>query len=153
MLASKNRYHKIYYTFRGLKYFGDIEGLSVSIENYINYDNTTKKIDLKIGDLVSFRATVMSYNIFYNKYATEKYGIDVNDVICRVEYLKTNTVKEFTFSKEDIEQISYAILGSVSSMMELLDNPELNKAKSVENFSKCNDKEKCKYCNFRKVCN
>lgn len=91
--------------------------------------------------------------LLYTKYATEKYGIDINDIVCRVEYLKTNTVKEFTFTEEDIEQTNYVILGSVSSMMELLDNPELNKAKSVENFSKCNDQEKCKNCNFRKVCN
>lgn len=91
--------------------------------------------------------------LLYTKYVSLKYNVDVKDIICRVEYLKTNVSKEFTFNKEDIYQVNCLILGSVSSMIDLLEDAELNKAKSVENFSKCSDTEKCKNCNFRKLCN
>lgn len=91
--------------------------------------------------------------LIYAKYVAIKYNVDINDIVCRVEYLKTNTYKEYSFTQEDIEQSNYFILGTVSTMLELLEDAELNKAKPIDNFSKCSDSEKCQNCNFKKLCN
>lgn len=65
-----------------VRLLGDMDGLNMLLESYIYYTDTMKKIDLKVGDSVSFRATVMHYNIFYTDWnaPTKKRLVNVRNV-------------------------------------------------------------------------
>lgn len=90
--------------------------------------------------------------LLYSKYVSEKYGINISDIVCRLEYLKSNTSKEFKFEEEAIQDVESVILGSASAMIGYLEDAELNKAKPVESFALCEDDTNCKNCSFRRLC-
>lgn len=90
--------------------------------------------------------------LLYSKYVSEKYGVDPENIVCRLEYLKFSENREFQFEKEDIEDMNYLILGNVSKMTEYLEDSSINKPKSIDAFSKCKNEIMCNNCNFRKSC-
>lgn len=88
----------------------------------------------------------------YAKYVSQKYNINSSDIICRIEYLDSNSFTEKVFSDEELDDVSVIVNLSMGKIMDYLDDIAVNKAKDITKFSRTRDTYKCKNCNFMKLC-
>ena len=85
-------------------------------------------------------------------FATEKWGIDPENVKL-IEYnLLANQGAESTVGAPEIENTTAYIAGSIADMQSLLVDVEENVPKDEEAFQKVEDERIRSSCNFRKVC-
>jgi hypothetical protein len=88
----------------------------------------------------------------YAMYATEKWGVDPENVKL-IEYnLLANQDEEFNVSGTEIENTKDYIAGSIADMQSLLVDVEENVPKGEDAFQKMQDEGTRANCNFRKVC-
>ena len=68
------------------------------------------------------------------------------------EYLTEGKKYERTFTLEDMKTFKELITNSVKRMKSYTISHQ-NKAVEMESFSKTENNFKCKYCNFKELCN
>lgn len=88
----------------------------------------------------------------YTTYVSKKYNINPSNIICRIEYVDSNTVIEKVFSDQEINDVELIIDLSMNAMLGYLEDEMINKAKCITEFNMTKDTYKCKNCNFRKLC-
>lgn len=87
----------------------------------------------------------------YGLYATHRWDIELQNIICKKYNLLIDRVDDYEINHGRIEKIKEYMRSSISSMKELLYDKENNIARE-EDFDITDDDNKCKSCNFRKVC-
>jgi ATP-dependent DNA helicase RecQ len=79
----------------------------------------------------------------YVLWATQKYGVELNQITCQLVYLKTAKIHEYTFSNTKLEEIKKQISG---------DFAEFNKTFDINYFFPSQSPHKCIKCRFSTVC-
>lgn len=132
-----------YFYINGIKVYAKLDLLYVDyIGKYIVVDWKTGKEDIDNELQLAI----------YAKYISEKYNIKSSDIICRIEYVETNTFTEKVFSDEELKDISLIVNLSMKQMLDYLDDKTINKAREMIAFNRTKDAYKCKNCNFKKLC-
>ncbi|WP_181832990.1 PD-(D/E)XK nuclease family protein [Bacillus taeanensis] len=88
----------------------------------------------------------------YVLYVHYRYGIDVENIEARIEYLLYGTNKDVDVYEEEVEWMEKKMSESINSMKNYLEDPVDNKPKHMESFQASPSSFKCKTCNFREVC-
>jgi len=87
----------------------------------------------------------------YALYSKEKWGIDPEDIVCKTYNLRIDKVDDYEINDGVIERTRDYMRDSIKSMKELLYDVGGNVARE-EDFVMREDRNKCKYCNFKKMC-
>jgi hypothetical protein len=90
--------------------------------------------------------------LLYAMYAGVQYGVPVEKIEIRLEYLLAGTHKTIFPSLEQMEQVKQWIRLSIEQMKRRLENVALNKPLDQSFFDASPDHFKCKGCNFREIC-
>lgn len=87
----------------------------------------------------------------YSLYASEKWGASADNIIVKKYNLSTNEELNAEMNSERIGEVKEYIRNSIKLMNDSLHDKENNKARE-EDFPETEDISKCKYCNFKKIC-
>jgi predicted RecB family nuclease len=88
----------------------------------------------------------------YVLYVHYRYGIPVENIEARIEYLLYGTNKEVDVYEEEVDWMEQTMAESMMKMKGYLADPFENKPKPMEVFEASPSTFKCKSCNFREVC-
>lgn len=88
----------------------------------------------------------------YAYYLVEHYGVPVDQIEIRTEYLLTGKCQVSTVDDQGLEQLDRKIVDSVAEMRAVLEDAAENKPLPVESFAAAEDEKACKWCNFRDAC-
>ncbi len=124
-------------------------GIVADNKKYIIYDRKTWKIPDKEKNNISDQLKVYAYKILL-KIWLEK--IDDISFQWREVYLKNINLYWWDISKKDLEDIESKMLFDVNLEKSLLSDIENNIPKPTTSFIKTENKNKCKTCRFKKVC-
>jgi CRISPR/Cas system-associated exonuclease Cas4 (RecB family) len=132
-----------YILINGVKVYALIDTLYIDSEgNYII-------VDWKTGRFSEYdREQLLVYAI----YVMQRYGVPLDRIRGRIEYLAIGEKYDYSFSEQEIEQINLRIINDLRVIDNFLDNPEINKPKDKEVFRRCDDLKKCAKCKYRKIC-
>lgn len=90
--------------------------------------------------------------LIYALYICKRYGVKVDDIEFRLEYVMENKCESFSFVEKDLEMIERRIYRDIEIIKSYLENVSLNKPQPVDRFKEYQRKNLCKYCNYREVC-
>lgn len=90
--------------------------------------------------------------VLYAYYVAQQYGIPIDTIQLRNEYLKTGQTVTFTASERDLQQMFHVFRHSVDDMRAHLVDPMTNEPKAMETFPLTNDKRQCYTCNYKEIC-
>ena len=106
-------------------------------------------VDWKTGEEAEEnRDQVALYALFVH----EKYGVDVERITARLEYLNLETSTEVTFTSQDLQAVEEFARGSMEKMRELLSDPGQNIPLPKVQFALTDFREQCPWCNFYELC-
>ena len=91
--------------------------------------------------------------LVYAKYVVEIYGINIKDIICRLEYLYCGTNKEYRFSNTDLFEVDKIIISTTNKFKDYLDDTTINKPKDISFFKTTDDTTTCITCKYKGICN
>jgi hypothetical protein len=91
--------------------------------------------------------------LLYAMYANEHYGVPLEKIEIRLEYLLLNSSKILIPTAERMQQTKQWIRASLGEMKSLLENQLLNKPQPDTFFQATPSAFSCKSCNFREICN
>lgn len=131
----------------------EFEGVKVFAVLDLLYQNTNSKyvvVDWKTGkeDKKKHRYQML----VYARYVSEVYGIDMKDIVCRLEYISCGTFTEYTFTNDDLNELYDVIESGISIFKESLDDDELNIPKDISYFKQTNDTSICSGCKYKGIC-
>ncbi|MDS0525071.1 PD-(D/E)XK nuclease family protein [Clostridium sp. SHJSY1] len=127
----------------GIKVYALIDLLYIDENgNYIIVDWKTGKI----GE--QDKEQLMVYAI----YVMERYGVNLDKIIGRIEYLLSGENVEYIFNIDDIEYIKYRIRMDLNVIDAFLEDKLQNKPITKENFLMSENLNKCRKCKFRRLC-
>lgn len=131
------------FTVNGTKIFALLDLL------YIDSDGRFVIVDWKTGNEDKKHKFQM---LVYAKYVVETYGVNIKNVVCRLEYLSLGTHKEYVFSYDDLSKLNDTISSNVERFKDYLDDYTVNKAKDISYFKTTGDIGICAKCKYREVC-
>lgn len=131
------------FDFKGTKVFAILDLL------YINSDGKYVVVDWKTGSEDEKHRNQM---LAYAKYVSNTYGIDVGNIICRLEYLSSGSFIEYSFSNSDLNELELIISSDIDILKNYLDDPILNKAKDISFFKTSEDSKYCNQCKYKAIC-
>lgn len=106
-------------------------------------------VDWKTGEEVDDnRDQVALYALFVH----EKYGVQIDQIRARLEYLNLDQTTEMQFTGEDLEEVKATARGSIAEMQKLLSDPVQNIPKGKEHFVLTDSRDRCPWCNFYELC-
>lgn len=106
-------------------------------------------VDWKTG---KNRAAAEMVQLFcYSLFAHERWGADLNRVVCRLEYLASQHTAIAPLDPSGIDTVKATLRQSIAAMRALLRDPHQNLAVE-DDFPKVDSERSCRWCNFRKVC-
>ena len=88
----------------------------------------------------------------YAYYLVEHYGVQLDQIEIRTEYLLTGKCQVSAVDDQGLVQLDRKIVDSVADMRTVLEDAAENKPLPVESFAAAEDAQACKWCNFREVC-
>ncbi|WP_195250930.1 PD-(D/E)XK nuclease family protein [Romboutsia sp. 1001713B170207_170306_H8] len=132
------------FDFKGTKVYAILDLL------YINSEGKYVIVDWKTGNEDDKHRNQM---LAYAKYVSDTYGIDVRNIICRLEYLSSGSFIEYSFSNTDLNNLSSTISSDIDILKSYLDDPILNKAKDISFFKTAEDTKFCCSCKYKGKCN
>jgi hypothetical protein len=88
----------------------------------------------------------------YAYYVHMQYGIPLEEVKIRTEYLLTKECSLDSVTLEDIAQLEKHIKESILKMQSMLFDEDGNVPLPSENFKPTTNPSNCLYCNFREIC-
>lgn len=88
----------------------------------------------------------------YALYASAKWGADPAQVVAREYYLYHNDEREFPVNAADLDATTTYIRARFDDMRALLADVETNTPRPEEDFARVDNEDKCRRCNFLKVC-
>lgn len=106
-------------------------------------------VDWKTGDSSEENITQVK---LYSLYVVEKFGINLQDVVCRLEYLNSGEHREYCFSSADMESVYQQVKMSIKAMRQYLLDVKKNIPKDVAHFPLTNQYYQCRMCNFYQLC-
>ena len=117
---------------------------------YINTEGKYVIVDWKTGRESENHRLQM---LVYAKYVVEVYGINIKDIICRLEYLSCGTNKEYRFSNTDLFEVDKIIISTTNKFKDYLDDTTINKPKDISFFKTADDTTTCITCKYKGICN
>lgn len=90
--------------------------------------------------------------LVYVLYVMEKYGVPLEKIKGRIEYLLTGEEAEYTFSHEEILLVNNRIDMDLNVIDAFLVDKSINKPRVKDDFLMCDNLKKCQKCKFRKLC-
>lgn len=117
---------------------------------YVNSEDKYVIVDWKTGRENENHRLQM---LVYARYVVEAYGINIKDIICRLEYLSFGTNKEYRFSNTDLLEVDKIIISSINKFKNYLDDTTINKPKDISFFKVATDTTACIKCKYKGVCN
>lgn len=90
--------------------------------------------------------------ILYAYYAASKYGLDINKIKGRIEYLLSGENFEMEFDDELLQYAEEKIMEDLHKINIYLENTKENEPKEQEIFLKNDNRCECSYCKFRELC-
>ncbi|MFW6133981.1 MAG: PD-(D/E)XK nuclease family protein [Elusimicrobiota bacterium] len=84
----------------------------------------------------------------YSLYLTEKFGIEPEDIIGKMEYLLTGKCLNINVTRETVEQARSDIIKSIKEMQQYLLDKEKNIPVEMEKFPLTKHPRLCRWCNF-----
>ncbi len=116
---------------------------------YVNSQGKYVIVDWKTGrESESHRLQML----VYAKYVVETYGVNIQDIICRLEYLSCGRNKEYTFSNNDLLEVDKIIISSTNKFKDYLEDPVLNKPKNISHFKTITNIKTCHLCKYKGLC-
>ncbi|NLB35351.1 MAG: PD-(D/E)XK nuclease family protein [Elusimicrobia bacterium] len=88
----------------------------------------------------------------YCMYLRDKMGVDVEDMIGRVEYLLTGNYRDVEVTKETFEETERDIKESIDEMKAALADPEENIPHDMYSYPLSESKRFCRWCNYYELC-
>lgn len=132
-----------YFTINNVKVFALIDTL------YIDEDGNYVIVDWKTGRYSEYDKDQL---IVYAIYVMEKYGVKLERIKGRIEYLLIGEKYEYSFSEDDINNMKVRIDSDLKVIDNFLVDFDYNIPREKEVFRKCNDDKKCLKCKFKKLC-
>ena len=121
----------------------------VSLDACYRSDNQIVLLDWKTGK--SEKADHSLQMGIYAMYASEKWGIQPNQILLKEVFLTTGKTREYEGKSLDLEGVQNYVTESIQQMLTLLSRPEQNQADESD-FGFTEDMTQCTQCNFRKLC-
>lgn len=90
--------------------------------------------------------------LLYALFLQNKYGVSLQDVEIRIEYLLAGECMVVQVQPEDLQRIEQQVADSANEMKQLLADKNENKPLPVEAFEALPERLKCTFCNFREIC-
>jgi len=88
----------------------------------------------------------------YALYIHEYYGVPIEQIEIRTEYLLDGICVRSTPDEDNIMMIQHKIKASLQSMKSYLDDTYYNRPLPVERFAGAGEHSVCRFCNFRQIC-
>jgi len=88
----------------------------------------------------------------YCLYLINKFGVKSGNIKGRVEYLLTGRCVDVEITEETLRECKSDIEKSLGEMREYLEDPEINKPLSREEFPMAKHTRLCEWCNFYEIC-
>lgn len=129
-----------------------VNGIKIylKIDFAYRFEDLTRIVDWKTGESKDADSAVQMgcYCLFAKEewHQEERY-IESREVNIRTGSTKVNRIE----SEAELDWVEHYIRNSANAMLDLLDDRDNNVAK-MEKFKKTKDETKCRWCNFRKVC-
>ena len=90
--------------------------------------------------------------LMYAYYVTNKYGIDINKIHGRIEYLLSGETYEINYEKGDLIYATNKIKEDIEIINSYLEDVNINKPVEVDRFIEKIDKKECMNCKFKELC-
>lgn len=132
-----------YIFIHGIKVFTLIDSL------YIDKDGYYVIVDWKTGQPSEYDKEQL---LIYSIYVMERYGVSLDKIKGRLEYLLNGEGIEYEFSLEEIEEIKNRVKKDLLVIDNFLQDPINNEPKSKVFFRKCDNYKKCNSCKYKKLC-
>ncbi len=87
----------------------------------------------------------------YAMYASEKWGIQPDQILLKEVFLATVKTREYDSKSLDLDGVQSYVKESIQQMQTLLSRPAQNLTEEID-FSFTEDTTQCAQCNFRKLC-
>ncbi|NLJ73750.1 MAG: PD-(D/E)XK nuclease family protein [Firmicutes bacterium] len=88
----------------------------------------------------------------YALYVMAKYGVSVEKIKARLEYLSSGSSIEMQFSEEILGRIKEDAQRGMEQMQCLLSDKDLNKAQPISQFPLTSERYRCRMCNYLELC-
>lgn len=129
-----------------------VDGIKVYLKIDFAYrcGNLIRIVDWKTGESKDVDSTVQMrcYCLFAKgKWHQDDCYLESREVNIRTGTTKVNRIE----SKAELDWVRHYIRNSANAMLDLLDDRDRNIAR-MERFDKTHDESKCRWCNFRRVC-
>ena len=117
-------------------------------------DGKTVIVDWKTDRSIVDKTTHNRQLGIYAYYVNRKYGVDVKDMVLRVESLVEGTNIEIPFTDKVFADVERFVVGSIERMKSLVvdGNTFVNRPKKAAEFIATEDRSECKTCKFRALC-
>ena len=115
---------------------------SYSDENLIIFDWKTGKIRFDEMDVQL---------ACYSLYSQEKWKVSPENIICKKYNVMIDKVDDYEINEDVIEKVKEHMRLSIAEMKDLLSDKNKNLAVE-EDFEPAEDENRCRMCNFRKIC-
>lgn len=116
---------------------------------YVNPKGQWIIVDWKTGEEAEDNREQVA---LYALYVLKKHGVQVDNIVARLEYLTLGRSQELEFSSEELEVVEQGALASMEKMQKLLADPDQNIPLAKEHFPLTSERHSCLWCNFYELC-
>lgn len=130
-------------------YIDEMKVYSIIDTLYVDEDGNYIIVDWKTGN---YNEEDKEQLLVYALYVMDRYGVSLDKIIGRVEYLLSGENDEYRFTDENVSYIKDRVSLDTNVLNAFLKDIYTNEPREKENFLKCENKNKCKICKFKRLC-
>lgn len=143
-----------------------IENVEESYNNFIfNSMKTYAVLDLLYKDNLRGKYVIVDWKtsakedandkkqqLLYALYVMSKYKVSIDDIICRCEYLRDGSYKEYNFNTMDVDAFILKFNKMLNDINGYLDNIDMNIPKAPDTFIHTTNTKVCSLCAYKQLC-
>jgi len=132
-----------------------VEGVKVAVKLDLAHRRSSGRIAVRDWKTGAKKLAVHAPQLVqYSMYASDKWGVPVDEVELLLHNLQTDERLPFTATRADADALTETIVTGAEKMRALLvdGDAERNEALPEEEFPASGDARDCKWCQFQKLC-